>query len=427
MIRIFDAERVSIDEIVKRENGSTLSAEKAAAEIIAKVRAEGDKALIAFTEEFDGVRLTAIKVTEKEIIEAYNAANPYFIETLEQAKANIEAFHKAQLRKDFKVKHANGVTVGQLFTPMERAGLYIPGGTAGYPSTVLMNAVPAKLAGVKEIVMVTPPAKNGKVNPDVLTAARVAGVTSIYKVGGAQAVAALAYGTESVPKVDKIVGPGNVYVAAAKKLVFGVVSIDMIAGPSEILIVADGASDAAYVAADMLSQAEHDKNATAILITDSAALAQKVQTQLESQLAELPREAIARVSIDNNGKIIVAPSLAQALEISNAIAPEHLELCVDDPFPLLASVKNAGSVFLGRNTPEAVGDYFAGANHTLPTNGTAKFSSPLSVDDFTKKIQYIYYPQTALEADGERIADFAAREGLTAHAKSVTVRMEKKQ
>lgn len=427
MIKVYNASRLSLDKILNRESSDFAAAEKVANYIIDKVKTEGDKALYELTERLDGVRLTSLKVSEQEIEEAYASRDGYFLETLRLAAENITAFHKAQLRQGFEIKKVNGAVVGQKLIPLRRAGLYIPGGTAGYPSTVLMNAIPARLAGVEEIIIVTPPAKDGRVNPDVLAAAKTAGVTSIYKIGGAQAVAALAYGTKSVPKVDKIVGPGNVFVAAAKKLVFGDVSIDMIAGPSEILIVSDGSSDPGYLAADMLSQAEHDKNASAILITDDAQLAAKVKSELKRQLALLPREAIARASIDNNGKIIITKSIKEALELANALAPEHLELAVDNPLELLGVVKNAGSVFLGRSTPEAVGDYYAGANHTLPTSGTARFSSPLSCDDFIKKTQYIYYPQEALEADGARIADFANREGLAAHAKSVEIRLKEQQ
>lgn len=427
MIKVYNASRLSLSEILDRAPSDFAAAEKVASDIIRKVKAEGDKALYELTERLDGVKLNSLKVSRQEIEEAYASRDGYFLETLKLAAENITAFHKAQLREGFEIKKANGAVVGQKLIPLQRAGLYIPGGTAGYPSTVLMNAIPALLAGVEELVIVTPPAKDGRVNPDVLAAAKTAGVTSIYKIGGAQAVAALAYGTESVPKVDKIVGPGNVFVAAAKKLVFGDVSIDMIAGPSEILIVSDGGSDPRYLAADMLSQAEHDKNASAILITDDAGLAAKVKSELERQLSLLPREAIARASIDNNGKIIISESIKEAMDLANALAPEHLELAVDNPYELLGTVKNAGSVFLGRSTPEAVGDYFAGANHTLPTSGTARFSSPLSCDDFIKKTQYIYYPQEALEAHGGRIADFANREGLAAHAKSVEIRLKEQQ
>lgn len=425
MITILYAKDTSIEDILKREEISVKNAEKIANEIIDKVKSEGDKALIELTEKFDGVKLSKLKVSENEIMEAYNKADAKFIEVLEQAKENIEKFHKAQIREDFVLQGKDGQIIGQKFIPIKKAGLYIPGGTAAYPSSVLMNVIPAKIAGVSKIVVVTPPQKDGKVNSDVLAACKVAGVASIFKIGGAQAIAALAYGTESVPMVDKITGPGNIFVAAAKRQVFGKVSIDMIAGPSEILIIADSNSDPKFIAADMLSQAEHDKNATAILLTDSNILAENVKLELENQLKKLPREEIARQSIYNNGKIIVVESMKEAIMISNEIAPEHLELCVDNPFEMLKEIENAGSVFLGRNTPEAVGDYFAGTNHTLPTNGTAKFSSPLSVDDFIKKTQYVYYPEKALEIEGENIAYFANKESLQAHAKSVTIRLEK--
>ncbi|HOB64656.1 MAG: histidinol dehydrogenase [Clostridiales bacterium] len=426
MIAVYDAKSTDIGSIFKRKAESLDYAEKAAARIIERVKAEGDKALTELTEEFDKVRITSIKVSEAEIEEAYNSADRYFLETLEAAKANIGEFHRAQLRQGFEIKRVNGAILGQRVLPLERVGLYIPGGTASYPSTVLMNAIPAKIAGVKEVIMASPPSKDGKINPDVLAAAKIAGVDAVYRIGGAQAIAALAYGTESVPKVDKITGPGNIFVAAAKKLVFGEVSIDMIAGPSEVLIIADETANAAYIAADMLSQAEHDINAAAILITVYPDMAEKVKAELEKQLALLPRESVARTSIENNGKIVIAESLEQAVEIANIAAPEHLELCVNNPFGLLDKVNNAGSVFLGGDTPEAVGDYFAGANHTLPTNGTARFSSALSVDDFVKKIQYIYYPKSVLDKEGERIAYFAEKEGLSAHARSVTIRTESK-
>jgi histidinol dehydrogenase len=420
MIKIMNAAEAGA--IINRERIDYSAVEKTVATILAKVREEGDKALYEYTERFDKVKLNALLVTEEEISEAYNNADRYFIETLKQAGKNIAVFHKKQLRKNYAIKKKDGTIVGQRFLPLDSVGLYIPGGTAGYPSTVLMNAVPAKLAGVRELAIVTPPGKDGKVNPDVLTAARIAGVDRIYKVGGAQAIAALAYGTQTIKKVDKIVGPGNMYVAAAKKQVFGEVGIDMIAGPSEILIISDGKSDPGCLAADLLSQAEHDKNASAILITDSSALAEKVSAELEKQLSVLPRESVARASIDDHGRILLVSRLEEAAEVSNSIAPEHLELCVDEPFALLDKITSAGSVFLGRSTPEATGDYFAGANHTLPTSGTARFSSPLSVDDFIKKSQYIFYTAAALKKNGRRIADFAEREGLQAHARSITAR-----
>ena len=395
-------------------------------EIIAAVRKEGDKALYAYNKKFDGADLSALEVTEAEIEEAFAAVEPQFLEILKNAEANIRAFHQKQVRQGFSIEK-DGVITGQKVTPIEKVGLYVPGGTAAYPSTVLMDSVPAKIAGCKEIVMVTPPGKDGKVNPVILAAAKIAGVTRIFKVGGAQAVAALAYGTESVPKVDKIVGPGNAFVAEAKKQVFGIVSIDMIAGPSEILVVADGKSNPAHVAADLLSQAEHDKLASAVLVTDSKELAQAVSEELEKQIPLLPRAEIARASIDTNGKIIVAEDLDAVIEIANEIAPEHLELMVDEPFDYLDRIQHAGSIFMGRNCPEALGDYYAGPNHTLPTSGTARFSSPLSVDDFIKKSQYIYYTRPALEKVGKEVDFFAQKEGLQAHGRSVTIRLEEEQ
>lgn len=396
------------------------------ADIIRTVRAEGDTALLSYTKKFDGAQLQSLAVTEAEITEAVASVEPEFLEILENAAKNIRAFHQKQVRSSFIMTEQDGVILGQKVTPIEKVGLYVPGGTAAYPSTVLMDTIPAKIAGCKQIVMVTPPGKEGKVNPAILAAAKIAGVTQIFKVGGAQAVAALAYGTQSVPKVDKIVGPGNAFVAEAKKQVFGQVAIDMIAGPSEILIVADGKSDPVHVAADMLSQAEHDKMASAVLVTDSAQLAEAVQQELERQIPLLPRAEIARASIDNNGKIIVAQELSVVISIANEIAPEHLELMVDNPFDYLEGIQNAGSIFMGRNCPEALGDYFAGPNHTLPTSGTARFSSPLSVDDFVKKSQFTYYTKPALDAVSRQVAFFARKEGLEAHARSATIRTESK-
>ena len=391
-------------------------------EIIANVRANGDVALKEYAAKFDKAELNSVLVSEEEIAEAFAACDAEFIEILKQARDNIEAFHKRQVRSSFIVSEEDGRVMGQRIIPLKRVGLYVPGGTAAYPSSVLMDAVPPKLAGVKEIVMATPPKKDGKVNPAILCAAKIAGVTKIVKAGGAQAIAALAYGTESVPAVDKIVGPGNVFVATAKRRVYGIVDIDMIAGPSEILVLADGKSNPAFVAADLLSQAEHDKLSSAILVTDSEALAKQVQAEVEKQVKLLPREEIARASIDNNGKIIVANSLDQGIEIANLIAPEHLEICVDEPFAYLPRIESAGSVFLGRNVPEALGDYWAGPNHTLPTSGTARFSSPLSVDDFVKKSQFLYYSTDALKAAKDNIVSFAKREGLNGHANSVAIR-----
>ncbi len=423
MIKILNYGELSYDEIFAREEQKNNVAD-IVAEIIATVRKEGDSALLAYNKKFDGCTLSALEVSEAEIEEAFRAVEPRFLEILRNAEKNIRAFHQKQVRNSFIINENAGIVTGQKITPIEKVGLYVPGGTAAYPSTVLMDSVPAKIAGCGVIVMVTPPGKDGKVNPVILAAAKIAGVQRIFKVGGAQAVAALAYGTESAPKGDKIVGPGNAFVAEAKKQVFGQVSIDMIAGPSEILVVADGKSNPAHVAADLLSQAEHDKLASAVLVTDSPELAAAVQAELERQIPLLSRADIARASIDNNGKIIVADDLRVVIEIANEIAPEHLELMVDNPFDYLDGIKHAGSIFMGRNCPEALGDYYAGPNHTLPTSGTARFSSPLSVDDFVKKSQYTYYTREALERIGADVAYFAEQEGLQAHAKSVTVRLE---
>ena len=423
MINILKYGEVSTDEIFARVT-PTVNVEGIVTEIIENVRKNGDKALFEYCEKFDKAKLTALLVTQEEMDEAMAAVDPKFLEILEKAAANIRHFHEKQVRNSFILNDRPGIVMGQKIVPVDRAGLYVPGGTAAYPSTVLMDSIPAKIAGVPEVVMVTPPNAEGKVNPVILAAAKVAGIDKVFKVGGAQAIAALAYGTESIPKVDKIVGPGNAFVAEAKKQVFGRVSIDMIAGPSEILIVADGGSNARHVAADLLSQAEHDKLASAVLVTDSAALATKVQAELEVQIPQLERAQIARASIDSNGKIIVADDLRQAIDIANEIAPEHLELCVDNPFDYLDSIRHAGSIFMGRNCPEALGDYFAGPNHTLPTSGTAKFSSPLGVDDFIKKVQYTYYTRDALARVAKDVAAFAKAEGLTAHARSATIRTE---
>lgn len=423
MIKIMKYGDVPANEVFARVE-PTVNVEAVVSEIIANVRRNGDKALLEYCEKFDRAKLSGLQVSEAEIEEAVSAVEPEFLDILRKAAANIQKFHQRQVRNSFVISEENGIVMGQKIIPVDRAGLYVPGGTAAYPSTVLMDSIPAKIAGVKEVVMVTPPNKEGKVNPVILAAAKIAGVDKIFKVGGAQAVAALAYGTESIPKVDKIVGPGNAFVAEAKKQVFGQVSIDMIAGPSEILIVADGASDPRHLAADLLSQAEHDKLASAVLVTDSQELAAAVQAELEVQIPALERSEIARTSIDNNGKIIVAENLMQAIDIANEIAPEHLELCVDNPFDYLDAVRHAGSIFLGRNCPEALGDYFAGPNHTLPTSGTAKFSSPLSVDDFIKKTQFTYYTRSALEDVAREVAYFARQEGLTAHARSALIRTE---
>ena len=423
MIRILKYGEVTKEEILSRAL-PTVNVEETVASILATVRREGDAALYRYTEQFDGVRLSALAVTEEEIEEAMALVEPRFLEILQRAAENIRAFHERQVRNSFILNRQNGVVIGQKVIPVDRAGLYVPGGTAAYPSTVLMDAIPAKIAGCPEVVMVTPPGRDGKVNPAILAAARVAGIDRIFKVGGAQAIAALAYGTESVPKVDKIVGPGNAFVAEAKKQVFGTVSIDMIAGPSEILILADGKTNPRHAAADLLSQAEHDRMASAVLVTDSEALACAVQAELEVQIPMLERAEIARESIDRNGKIIVMPTLREAIEVANDLAPEHLELCVDNPFDYLDAIRHAGSIFMGRNCPEALGDYFAGPNHTLPTSGTARFSSPLSVDDFVKKTQYTYYTREALGRVAEDVAFFARKEGLTAHARSAVIRLE---
>ncbi len=391
-------------------------------EIIEKVRREGDKALYYYAEKFDKASLTSLRVSKEEISEAVEATDPEFIRVLKLAAENITAFHKMQKNDGFELKPKEGIVIGQKVIPVDCAGLYVPGGTAAYPSTVLMDAIPAKLAGCPRVVMVTPPSKDGKVNPVILAAAHVAGVDEIYKVGGAQAIAALAYGTESIPRTDKIVGPGNAYVAEAKRQVYGKVSIDMIAGPSEIMVIADKDNRPCDIAADLLSQAEHDRMASAVLVTDSEWLATEVAAQLEKQIPLLERSDIARASIDNNGKIIITDSLDGAVEIANGIAPEHLELCVAEPFRYLEKVRHAGSVFLGRYCPEALGDYLAGTNHTLPTSGTARFSSPLSVDDFVKKTQYIYYDKKALGEVARDVEYFADKEGLTAHARSAVIR-----
>ena len=423
MIKILKYGEVSNDDIFARAVPS-VNVAGIVAEIIENVRANGDKALLEYTEKFDKAKLTSLLVTKEELAQALDAVEPEFLEILEKAAANIRKFHQRQVRSSFVLNDTPGVVIGQKIIPVDRAGLYVPGGTAAYPSTVLMDSIPAKIAGCREVVMVTPPNREGKVNPVILAAAKIAGVDKIFKVGGAQAIAALACGTESIPKVDKIVGPGNAFVAEAKKQVFGKVAIDMIAGPSEILIVADGGTDPRFAAADLLSQAGHDKMASAVLVTDSQALALAVRDELEKQIPLLERAEIARASIDNNGKIILADNLMQAIEIANEIAPEHLELCVDNPFDYLDSIRHAGSVFMGRNCPEALGDYFAGPNHTLPTSGTARFSSPLGVDDFIKKTQFTYYTRDALKGVAQDVAYFARAEGLTAHAKSAVIRTE---
>ena len=393
-------------------------------DILDDVKLRGDQALYDYNKKFDNVSLSSLQVTEKEIEDAFNRLDKELLEVIRYSHENIVRYHTKQKRNDFLDKDTDGVILGQIINPIEKVGIYVPGGTAAYPSTVLMNAVPAKVAGVEEIVMVTPPNEDGTISDVILAAAKIAGVTKIFKVGGAQAVAALSYGTETIPAVYKIVGPGNIFVAMAKKMVFGEVAIDMVAGPSEVLIISDDSSDPVHIAADLLSQAEHDKLAACILVTTSEELAKSVAVEIESQLAELPRQEIARESINNNGRIIIAKSIEEAILISNEIAPEHLELAVMDPFALLSKIKNAGSIFLGHNTPEPLGDYLAGPNHTIPTSGTAKFASPLSVDDFIKKSSVIYYSKEALEKVKDKVILFAESEGLTAHANSVRKRFK---
>ncbi|MBQ2714446.1 MAG: histidinol dehydrogenase [Clostridia bacterium] len=420
MIEIIDAKDYKNKSV---EIGYDREIENAVSQIISEVVKKGDEAVFSFTEKFDGVKLDSLLVSEEEIEEAYSEVDEYFIQTLTQAKENIECYHLKQKKTGYDIEKGNGIKLGQIVRPLSRVAVYVPGGTAAYPSTVLMDVIPAKIAGVREVVIITPPSRDGKVNKNVLAAAKLVGADKVYKIGGAQAVAAMAYGTESIKKVDKIVGPGNAYVATAKKQVFGQVDIDMIAGPSEILIVADDTAKVEFVASDLLGQAEHDKRAGIYLVCLSYDFAEKVKVEVDRQLALLSRRDIAEVSV-NNGKIIVAKDLKEAMDIANQVAPEHLELCVKDPFSALKMVENAGGIFLGNYAPEALGDYFAGTNHTLPTSGTARFASPLSVDDFVKKSSYLYYTEDELKKVGERVYDFAEREGLTAHAESIKVRLK---
>ena len=424
MIPSYEFDKISPEQILNRDIQAEEDVSKAVDEVIVAVRERGDEALKEYTKRFDGVELDSLQVTEEEIASAWEQVEEDFRVTLQMAAENIRRFHENQVHRDFVLTDQPGIVMGQRYTPIEKVGICVPRSPVAFPSTILMNVIPAKIAGVSEIALVTPPEKDGSISPAALAAAKIAGVTKIFKCGGAQAVAALAYGTETIPAVDKIVGPGGIFVATAKRKVFGKVGIDMIAGPSEILVLADGKCDPRWVAADMLSQAEHDVLATAVLVTESRELAENVQTELEVQLARLPRREVARRSIDDNGKIIVTDSLEKAVEAVNLIAPEHLELCVAEPFALLPRIKNAGSIFLGRNAPEALGDYFAGPNHTLPTSGTARFSSPLSVDDFVKKSSFLYYTREAISPVADRVADFALREGLYAHAQSVLTRKE---
>ena len=422
MIPIERVEKLDPARLLRRDAQAEADVSAAVDDVIETVRTRGDEALRDYTRRFDGAELTDLRVTEAEIQAAWEATDADFRQTLELAAENIRTFHSRQIHSDFVLTREGGIVMGQRYTPIEKVGVCVPRSPVAFPSTILMNVIPAKLAGVQDIVLVTPPEADGSVSPAALAAAKVAGVDRIFKIGGAQAVAALAYGTQTIPAVDKIVGPGNIYVATAKRKVFGKVGIDMIAGPSEILVLSDGRSNPAWVAADLLSQAEHDVHASAVLVTDSMDLAQAVQKEVEVQLEQLPRRDIARKSLETNGRIFVTSSLEEAAEAANVIAPEHLELCVDDPFALLSRVRNAGSIFLGRSAPEALGDYYAGPNHTLPTSGTARFSSPLSVDDFVKKSSFLYYPQAAMQEAAPRIADFARREGLEAHARAALIR-----
>ena len=422
MMRILDFDSLSPEAFLNRDIQAEEDVSAAVDEIIREVRRRGDEALRDYTRRFDGAEIQDLWVSAEEFDAARRAVDPYFLETLKEAAENIRRFHERQRHNDFVLTDRSGIVMGQRWTPIEKVGVCVPRSPEAFPSTILMNAIPARIAGVRDIVIVTPPRPDGTVSPEALMAAELAEVTEVFKIGGAQAVAALAYGTETVPRVDKIVGPGGVFVATAKRKVFGRVAIDMIAGPSEILVLADGKSNPKWVAADLLSQAEHDVLSSAVLVTDSRELAISVQAEVEAQLESLPRKDIARRSIADNGKIIVTDSLDKAVEAANRIAPEHLELCMDDPFALLPRIKNAGSIFLGRSTPEALGDYFAGPNHTLPTSGTARFSSPLGVDDFMKRSSFLSYDQAALCACGDRVADFARREGLEGHARSAESR-----
>ncbi|AUJ84616.1 histidinol dehydrogenase [Enterococcus sp. C1] len=423
-MRIFSTQKNTIETIVARKQSETKDVSTIVAQIIARVQQQGDQALFQLIEEIDQVTLSSLTVSPGEIDAAVHAVSPELLNVMEQAKENILAFHQKQVQQGFVLTKENGVVMGQRVLPLAKVGVYVPGGTAAYPSTVLMDVLPAKIAGVKKIVMITPTDSQGKVPAAILAAASVAGVDEIYKVGGAHGVAALAYGTETIPKVDKIVGPGNIYVATAKKMVYGEVDIDMIAGPSDVLILADASANPRWLSADLLAQAEHDPLAQAILVTTEAALIEEVQAELELQLKQLPRKDIAAAALESSGKLILVKDLTEALTIANQIAPEHLELAVADPFALLGQVENAGSVFLGHHTPEVLGDYFAGPNHTLPTEGTARFYSPLSVDDFIKKSSYLYYPEAAMKAAGPAVALFAETEDLIGHARSINVRRE---
>ena len=424
MMRIYELETLAPEEILNRDIRAEAEVDAAVDAILEDVRLHGDGALRRYTRELDGAELGSLQVSGAELDAAWAALDADFRATLELAAENIRRFHAQQVHRDFCLTDRPGIIMGQRYTPIEKVGVCVPSSPTAFPSTILMNVIPAKIAGVEEIVLVTPPERDGSISPAALAAARIAGADRIFKLGGAQAVAALAYGTESVPRVDKIVGPGGIYVATAKRKVFGRVAIDMVAGPSEILVLADGGCRPDFVAADLLSQAEHDVFSSAVLVTDSLPLAQAVQREVEVQLERLPRREIARRSVEENGKILLTRSLDAAVDAANRIAPEHLELCVEDPFALLPRIRNAGGIFLGRSAPEALGDYFAGPNHTLPTSGTARFSSPLGVDDFIKRSSFLYYSQDVLAEAAPRIAEFARREGLEGHARSVLIRCE---
>ena len=421
-MKVYSTQKDQLADILARKYSETADVSAVVTKIIERVRTDGDQALYQLIEEIDHVTLDSLAVSQAEMDAALKTVSPELLAVMEQAKENILSFHQKQVRQGFVSTEESGVVMGQRILPLARVGVYVPGGTAAYPSTVLMDVLPAKIAGVPKIVMMTPTDDAGNVPAAILAAASIAGVDEIYKVGGAHGVAALAYGTETIPKVDKIVGPGNIYVATAKKMVYGEVDIDMIAGPSDVLIVVDQSANPRWIAADLLAQAEHDKLAQAILVTTEEALIEKVQAEVDQQLAELPRQEIAAAAIDTNGKIILVKDLAEAIAIANQVAPEHLELSVAEPFALLGKVENAGSVFLGHHTPEVLGDYFAGPNHTLPTEGTARFYSPLSVDDFIKKSSYLYYTEEAMKAVGPAVELFAETEDLVGHARSMKVR-----
>lgn len=413
-----------IKELKLRAENSDKDVVPAVSEIINNVRENGDKAVYDYTVKFDGKAPEKTEITKEEIEELIKDCEPLFMEAITKAAANIKDFHARQVQQSWLTTKENGVIMGQRVRGLKRVGIYVPGGTAAYPSSVLMNAIPAKLAGVEEVIMVTPPCKDGKPNPNIMAAAKIAGVDRVFLMGGAQAVAALAYGTETVPKVDKIVGPGNIFVATAKKLLYGVVDIDMIAGPSEILIVADKTANPKFLAADLMSQAEHDRLASSILLTTSDEIAVETEKEVLRQVEKLSRKDIIEYSLSNFGAIIVCSDMTQAVDFANELAPEHLEVCCENPMEYVGKLHNAGSVFLGNYSPEPLGDYFAGPNHVLPTSGTARFFSPLSVDSFVKKSSFIYYTEDALKKDAELIEEFAKKEGLTAHANSITVRFE---